>query len=137
MITLTQLAGPWSRHPDWTPARAENGVRLLAACTDLESEMVAAGVVFPVSHKTGSQVGGDLYGGFRPQSCPQGAAHSAHKEGLAVDRYDPFGHIDSWLMTHQDALERHGIFIEAPESTPGWSHWTIRPPISGHHVFLP
>jgi hypothetical protein len=137
MITLTDLAGPWSRHPDWTPARAENGARLLAACSALEAEMIAGGVAFPVNKKTGSQVSGSLYGGFRPQSCPQGSPKSAHKEGFAVDRYDPLGHIDAWLMAHQDAMDRHGIYIEHPDDTPGWSHWSIRAPKSGKHVFKP
>lgn len=137
MITLEQHFGAWWRHPDHTPARDDHAHALLEACARLETEMVAEGVVFVTNPKTGSEVSGALYGGFRPQSCPQGAPHSAHKEGLAVDRYDPLGHIDAWLMAHPDALERHGIYIEHPDHTPGWSHWSIRAPRSGKHIFYP
>ena len=137
MITLAQYFGPWWAHPDHTPERTESAHALLDACEKMEAEMVSAGVVFVTNPKTGSQVSGSLYGGFRPQSCPIGTPHSAHKEGLAVDRYDPLYHIDAWLMAHQDALARHGIYIESPDSTSGWSHWTIRPPGSGNHIFIP
>jgi hypothetical protein len=99
--------------------------------------MVADGVVFPTNPATKTQVAGETYGGFRPQDCPQGAPHSAHKEGLAVDRYDPSGAIDSWLLKNQYALGSCGVYIEHPSTTKGWSHWSIRPPASGHHVFYP
>lgn len=137
MITLEQYVGPHADSPDWTPERQANATKLLVRCGELEAEMVAAGVYFPDNPTTGSGVSGQTFGGFRPQNCTQGAPHSSHKEGLAVDRYDPHGDIDNWLMAHQDALTCYGIFIEHPDSTHGWSHWSIKAPGSGNHVFLP
>ena len=137
MISLIEYVGPHANSPDWTPARQDNAHKLLVAVNALETEMLAAGVVFPINPATGSGVSGQTFGGFRPQDCPQGAAHSAHKEGLAVDRYDPYGAIDAYLMKNQDLLEKYGIYIEHPSKTEKWSHWSIKPPGSGNHVFYP
>lgn len=137
MITLEQYVGHWSYSPDWDAVRQANAAVLLAKCDDLESEMVTDGVIFPDNPKTHSGVSGEVYGGFRPQSCPIGAAHSNHKEGRAVDRYDPDGRIDFWCMGHQSRLKEHGIYIEHPDSTPGWSHWQVIAPGSGNIVFKP
>lgn len=139
MITIKQYIGGHEASPDWTPERLANATVLLWLCSQLELEMIADGVEFPDNPKTADGVGGQFhgYGGFRPQDCTQGAPHSSHKEGRAVDRYDPAGAIDAWLMAHLDALERHGIYIEHPDSTPGWSHWSNKAPGSGHHVFYP
>ena len=86
---------------------------------------------------TRNGISGDLYGGFRPQACPIGAPASAHKRAQAVDRYDPHGLIDGWCMVHQDRLAWHGIWLEHPDATPGWSHWACVPPKSGNRVFRP
>lgn len=137
MITLEQYVGPHAHSSDWTGARQANAVSLLAACAALEGEMVADGVVFPVNPATGSGVSGQTFGGFRPQSCPQGAPDSSHKQGQGVDRYDPQGAIDAWCMAHQDRLAYHGIYIEHPSVTAGWSHWSTRAPRSGNRVFYP
>jgi len=137
MISLPDYIGPWANCDDWTPERQTNAVVLLGKCADLETEMIADGVVFPVNPKTGTQVSGEVYGGFRPQSCPIGAAHSNHKEGRAVDRYDPDNRIDMWCMANQPRLRFHGIYIEAPDTTPHWSHWQSVPPASGRTVFNP
>ncbi|EJL77370.1 hypothetical protein PMI15_04692 [Polaromonas sp. CF318] len=137
MITLNQYVGPHRNSPDWTPTREQNATKLLAACAALEVEMSDAGVAFPDNPATGSGVSGQTFGGFRPQDCPQGAANSSHKQGQAVDRYDPDGEIDAWLMANQDRLVFHGLYIEHPSATPRWSHWTTRAPGSGNRVFYP
>ena len=137
MITLNQYVGIHRDSPDWTPAREQNATRLLAACCALEVEMARGGVKFPDNPKTKSGVSGETFGGFRPQSCPIGAPNSRHKQGQAVDRYDPDGKIDAWCMAHQDRLAAHGIWLEAPESTPGWSHWQSVGVPSGNRVFYP
>jgi len=137
MITLEQYVGPHADSPDWTPARQANAEVLLEACAALEDEMVTDGVVFPDNPATGSGVSGQTFGGFRPQSCPQGAPNSSHKDGMAVDRFDPHGEIDLWCMSHQDRLAVHGIYIEHPSATKGWSHWTTRRPGSGNRAFYP
>ena len=137
MITLNQYVGPHRASPDWTPTREQNATKLLAACCALEVEMARGGVSFPDNPATKSGVSGQTFGGFRPQDCPIGAPNSSHKEGLAVDRYDPRGEIDAWCMAHIDRFEKHGIYIEHPSATPGWSHWTIRAPKSGNRAFYP
>ena len=136
-VTLAQYFGPWWRHPDHTPERNENAHVLLTACFNLAKEMEKDGVVFSVNSKTQSGVSGSLYGGFRPQSCREGAPKSSHKEGQGLDRYDPLGQIDAWLLAHPEALGRHGLYIEHPDKTPGWSHWTVRAPKSGNRIFYP
>ena len=137
MITLDQYVGPHCDEADWTAARQANAVRLLDACAALEEDAIADGVKFLANPSTKSGISGQTMGGFRPQSCTQGAARSSHKEGLAVDRYDPDGKIDAWCMAHLDRLKAHGIFIEHPSKTVTWSHWTIKAPGSGNRVFYP
>lgn len=137
MITLNEYVGPHRDSPDWTPTREQNATKLLAACAALQVEMEDDGVEFPTNPVTKSGVGGTTMGGFRPQWCKQGAPDSAHKDGEAVDRYDPKNEIDAWLMAHQDRLVFHGIYIEHPDKTDTWSHWSTRAPRSGRHVFYP
>lgn len=138
MLTLADVVGSHAQSADLTEARVANIIDLLLpACADLERRMLAAGVEFPVNPQTGSGVSGQTFGGFRPQSCCIGAPRSNHKEGLAVDRYDPFGKIDAWLLDHQDVMAECGIWIESPGATPGWSHWQVVSPKSGRRVFLP
>lgn len=145
MITVEEYFGPWIDHLDATPERKFNAANLVAACNKLEEYAIADGVKFPEHTRTLSKfswgdvsdISGDGYGGFRPQSCPIGAKNSSHKEGEGVDRFDPGGHIDEWCMINQDKLAECGIHIEHPSATVGWSHWTIRPPRSGNIVFYP
>ena len=137
MITLNQYVGPHRESPDWTPAREQAATKLLASCCSLEVEMARGGVSFPDNPATKSGVSGQTFGGFRPQNCPQGAPNSSHKEGMAVDRYDPRGEIDVWCMAHLDRLAYHGLYIEHASATPGWSHWTTRAPKSGNRAFYP
>ena len=137
MITFEQYVGIHEHSPDWTAERQLNAVNLLVACARLEELAKEDGVVFPDNPKTGSGVSGDTLGGFRPQDCKIGAAKSSHKEGLAVDRYDPHGHIDSWCMVNQGKLAECGIYLEHPTKTIGWSHWTIKAPTSRNRVFMP
>lgn len=140
MISFDEYFGPWLNHPDATEERRTNAVKLLTACRLLEVMARNDGCEFPTNPVTMTGVSGQTYGGFRPQDCPQGAAHSSHKEALAVDRYDPHGDIDAWCMLNAEPggkLEQCGIYIEHPDSTHGWSHWTIHAPGSGHRVFYP
>lgn len=139
-ISLEQYFGKYAKSKDLTPARYANARRLLNAVNRLELLAISEGVVFPVNPKTGSGVSGDTYGGFRPQDCPQGASHSAHKDCEAVDRYDPFNKIDDWLITSPEArklYEEMGMYFEHPKATLGWSHWSIRRPASGNRFFYP
>ena len=137
MITVEEYFGPHKGHKDATDERVENAKRLLLKCAALETEMFDMGVEFPINPTTKSGVSGTTYGGFRPQDCPIGAPNSAHKLGLAVDRYDPLGKIDKWLLEHPEKLRKHGIYIEHPTATSGWSHWSSKAPKSGNYIFYP
>ena len=137
MITLAQYFGKFIDHPDATDTIKDNAHRLLAAVAGLEAVALADGVEFTDNPATGSGVSGQTYGGFRPQDCPQGAKYSSHKQGMAVDLYDPSNAIDDWCIANLQDLENFGIYIEHPNATPRWSHWTIRAPKSGKRVFLP
>lgn len=137
MITLDQYVGQHANSPDWTPERQANAAVLLAACARLETIMLEDGIRFRENPATGSGVSGETFGGFRPQDCPIGAPHSNHKEGRAVDRYDPDGAIDDWCLHHLADLAQCGIWIESPTATVHWSHWQSVPPKSGVRVFMP
>ena len=137
MITLSHYAGQWRGSRDWTMEVEQNALRLLTSVNALEAEMARGGIRFPDNPNTRNGVSGDMYGGFRPQNCSIGAPASAHKRGQAVDRYDPHNYIDAWCLAHLDRLAAHGIWIEAPAATPGWSHWACVPPKSGARVFKP
>ncbi len=140
MITLDHYFGPWKDHKDATEERRQNAILLLHACAALQYFAERDGVEFLDNPHTGNNVSGKTYGGFRPQDCPQGAPASSHKQGQGVDRYDPEGLIDAWCMNNSEVgglLETCGIYIENPDATPGWSHWTTRRPRSGNRVFRP
>ena len=137
MITIYEYVGVHANSPDWNSDRQLNAQKLLDICALLETELIAAGIEFPINPKTNSGVSGETNGGFREQNCIVGAPNSSHKEGQAVDRYDPENKIDAYLMANQDLLVKYGIYIESPDSTPSWSHWSTRAPGSGHHVFIP
>lgn len=137
MITLAQYVGVYDKSPDWNVERQANAVKLLVSVNNFMHYLGNQGIDFPVNPATNSQVSGQTLGGFRPQNCTQGAPKSSHKEGLAVDVYDPINAIDNYIMQNQDKLVEYGIYIEAPSSTRSWSHWSIKAPGSGRHVFNP
>ena len=137
MITKAAYFGPHLGSVEITEGILRNVEELLEAQAALQITAEAAGVHFPVNPKTGSLVSGATYGGWRPKLCGIGAPGSAHKQGLAVDLFDPHEEIDAWCMANQEILELHGIYLEHPEKTPGWSHWTVRKPASGQRVFFP
>lgn len=142
-LTYEQIAGRFLASPDLTAVRAENiRARLLPAVWALQRELSARGLAFEINPKTGSFVSGTQYGGFRPQDCPEGAPHSNHKEGLAVDLFDPGHRIDQALLATPALLEACGVWIEHPDvtvvdATSGWSHWQCVPPRSGRRMFYP
>jgi hypothetical protein len=134
-ISVEDLFGPWLKHPDATIERRQNAERLLEKVNALLEHAQAQGLELPVNAKTETLVSGDTLGGFRPQSCSIGAPQSAHKQGRAVDVYDPIGELDTWL--NDTLLERFGLYREHPSATHGWSHLTDRAPPSGHRTFFP
>jgi hypothetical protein len=137
MITIEQYFGKWIDSADITTVIRDNADKLVSAVNALINEMETFGIIFPNNPKTHSQVSGEVYGGFRPQACPIGAIHSNHKQGLAVDLFDPMNLIDDWCTANTSILAQHGIWLEHPGSTPGWSHWQCVAPRSGNRIFIP
>lgn len=135
MISIDEYVGPHSESEDWTPDRKANAEVLLEKVNPLLEAAEANGVPLDMNPKTGSLVSGTQYGGFRPQSCPEGAPRSSHKEGQAVDVYDPHGYLDRWLTDL--ILEKNGLYREHPADTNGWCHLTTRAPGSGRRSFHP
>ena len=138
MITYEDYVGKFESCSDLTGKIQENIFnRLVPIIQDLCIAIKEAGIEFPINPKTGTCVSGSTYGGFRPQDCPIGAPLSNHKQGLAVDIYDPQGRIDAWCMTNKTTLAEYGVWLEHPDATPGWCHMQVVPPRSGSRVFRP
>ena len=140
MITDKQYFGEWRYKPDVSQLHVDHATAFLKAVNTLMQIAVEDGVSFPINPSTRSQVSGSQFGGFRPVGCPIGAVNSSHKQGRGVDIYDPTGEIDAWCMSHAEPggyLAQYGIYIEHPDATPKWSHWTDRAPPSGNRVFKP
>jgi hypothetical protein len=137
MITIEQYAGAWVTHKDWTPQVRSNAKRLLESVNKLKALAEADGVVFKINPQTKSNISGVTLGGFRPQNATQGAPKSNHKQGLAIDIFDPDNKIDGWCMANLNQLEACGIWIEHPSATPTWSHWQCVAPKSNNRVFYP
>lgn len=135
MITVAQYFGEFLDHPDALEVRKEAAATLLERVNALLFAYEASDRKVPINPHTGTQVSGVEFGGFRPQSCPQGAPHSSHKEGGGVDVYDPQNRLDDWL--NDDILAAFDLYREHPDSTQGWCHLTTRRPPSGHRTFLP
>lgn len=119
-----------------TDKQEDDAARLLVLVNSL-IEMYQAKTLreVPINPLTHSQIAGVTEGGFRLQSCMQGAPNSAHKQAQAVDVFDPKGTLDNWIT--DDILEEHDLYREAPQVTGSWCHLTTRPPASGRRTFFP
>jgi hypothetical protein len=137
MITREQYFGKWVNTADATLEIKENAEILLEQVNQLMAIAESEGIEFKINPSTGSQISGQTFGGFRPMSCKIGAIWSAHKQGMAVDIYDPENAIDDWCMANLDKLEKYGIYMEHPSATERWAHWGIKAPKSGNRVFYP
>lgn len=132
MITLDQYFAGYTNDPGITDDIRAAADLLLSYVNPLLSRTP---FLVPTNPVTGSQVSGEKDGGWRPQSCPIGAPNSAHKQGRAVDVYDPDGFLDDYLT--DDLLAIYGLYREHPASTRGWCHLTDRAPPSGKRTFYP
>lgn len=79
--------------------------------------------------------------GFRPSqvnaATPGAAKKSNHMRGLAIDLADPTGKLDILFLSNQPLLEKHGLYLEHPDSTLQWAHLQSVAPKSGKRVFKP
>lgn len=76
--------------------------------------------------------------GWRPpqeNKKANGAKKSNHLRGLAIDLRDTAGDLDELLFAEQDILLQCGLYLEHPNSTPGWAHLQCVPPASRRRVF--
>lgn len=113
----------------------------------LDSAKAAGAYDDEIDPDTGTQVsgskGGSGDGGWRPSDATTGAPNSKHKQGKAVDCYDPQNTLDLWLNTFEDGyggntkLAEHGLWRENPVATRGWVHLQCVPPGSNKRTFFP
>lgn len=135
MITIKQYFSA-DLQGEATQQHRENAEELLGRVNTLLQDAAERGnVVVPVNPNTDSQISGAGHGGWRKLHSPVGAPGSAHKDGRAVDVYDPDGDLDEWIT--DQVLSMHGLYREHPSSTRGWCHLTTRQPKSGRRSFYP
>lgn len=137
MISESEYFGPYAEHPDATAQRRYHATALLDVVNDLLETAAAAGCKLPTNPKTDSQISGNGNGGFRPQESSVGAKNSKHKDGRAVDIFDPKRQFASWCMAHLSELEKRDLYMEDPRWTPTWVHLQDVPPGSGKRVYVP
>lgn len=138
MITREQYFGWKLQHPDATRARIDNSTELLMMVNGLlEHAKVNGGYTELIDPDTGTQIsgsrGGAGDGGFRISTATTGATDSKHKQGAAVDVFDPNNQLDSWLT--DEILAKFNLYREHPDSTPGWCHVQIIPPNSKRRTY--
>jgi hypothetical protein len=139
MITVEQYFGPKIFHADATIGRRANATVLLSRVNAALVWVSSQGYQNDIDPDTGTQIsgskGGAGDGGFRLQGATTGKKRSKHKEGLAVDVYDPLDLLDG-LFT--DAiLAKFDLYREAPDATKGWIHLQSAAPTSGKRTFNP
>lgn len=136
-ITLKDWLGPYADHPDGTPAVREAAIEMLTKVNELYAMAADDGLAMPDNPSTGTGVAGQRNGGFRPQVTSVGAKGSRHKDGHAVDRYDPKREFARWCLRNLDELSKRGLHMEDPRWTPTWVHLQDVPPGSGRRIFIP
>ena len=135
MIGILDYFGNFFDYPDATDEIKEDAREMLDKVNALLTDAESNGVDLRTNPRTKTYVSGEQYGGFRPQDCPQGAAHSAHKLGRAVDIYDPADDLDRWITDAR--LTEFDLYREMPAATVGWCHLSDKPPGSGRRTFQP
>lgn len=78
--------------------------------------------------------------GYRPglyNTKAGGAQKSNHMICLACDFKDTDNSLDEFCLNNLKLLEEWGLYLEHPDSTPGWCHLQVVAPGSGSRVFKP
>lgn len=76
--------------------------------------------------------------GYRPgkyNTAAHGAKNSTHLLCEACDFRDTDGELDKFCTDNQELLADLGLWLEHPDSTPGWTHLDIR--ARDNRVFRP
>lgn len=133
---MISLADYWMGRDQKYPAELTDEIRSNATLT---VERVNSLIVS--MQTSGLNVQGRVSSGWRPaavNAATKGAAQkSKHMTGQACDLADPQGALDAWCEAHLDELERIGLWLESPASTPNWCHVQTVAPRSGNRVFRP
>lgn len=139
IITLEQYANDKINHRDFNDECRNNAIEWVGRSNLLLTKIKDDGIKLIPDPDTGCMISGNKNGngGFRLQSCPEGAPGSTHKKGKGGDISDPLGMIDIWCIYNEKVLEKIGIWLEHPLKTPGWSHWQSIAPGSGKRFFVP
>lgn len=142
MIREAEYWGTYIGHSEISESIKQNAIELLESVNQLMLEAQEDGVGFTINPKTKSYISGERNGGFRPSDSLVGASKSKHKEGKAVDIYDPDREFASWCLAHKSKLADAGLYIENPAWTYSgngnhWLHLQNVPPGSGQVVFRP
>lgn len=64
-----------------------------------------------------------------------GAPNSTHLDCRACDFADPDGQLDDFCTKNVQVLEQCGLYLEHPDSTPGWTHLDTKP--RNNRIFRP
>lgn len=93
------------------------------------------------SDETGIEIE-QVASGWRPKgindATANAAASSRHLTGEAIDLRDTADRaLARWCLSHLQALEELGLWMEDPQWTPTWVHLQIRPPRSERRVYIP
>ncbi len=131
-----QYVGIYANSKDLTKQRKANALILLDRVNAL-MDSVQKNVAFKINPRTETQISGNTEGGFREQGTDTGRKFSAHKEGQAVDIYDPDNLIDKYIDANSDLLVKFDLYREHPSATAGWCHLSTRSPKSGRRTFYP
>lgn len=128
MISLETYFGSHEEKPD--EAVQANALDLLSRVNAM-----LAKIALPEAHTP------MVNSGWRPaayNATVKGAApKSKHITGQAVDIRDDEGALDDYLVSHTGLLIEHGLYMEHPLSTKGWTHLQSVRPGSGNLVFYP
>jgi len=125
MITKKEFLMGRDKEYPLTPEMDKNADELLLRICALEKEPGC-----PVPFKVGS--------GYRPgvyNVQAGGSPKSAHLVCQAIDLVDKENKIDNWLT--DEILTKYDLYREHPDSTPRWTHLTIKPPKSKKRTFKP
>jgi hypothetical protein len=143
MIRLDEYFSGHAGHSEISESIKQNAIELLESINQLMLEAQEDGVGFTINPKTRSYISGSGNGGFRPSDSKVGASKSKHKEGKAVDIFDPDREFASWCLAHKSKLADAGLYMENPQWTinrsgiGGWVHLQNAAPGSGMIVFRP
>lgn len=119
MITLKDWVTASGKYPDrekseeLTEEVKKTAEAFLAVLNDFLEELTPG-----VEHKVSS--------GFRPSTVnsklPNAAKKSLHMTGLACDLEDPDNELDKLIQSKPELLDKYGLWLEHPDSTPKWTH---------------